>query len=382
MGDTAQIGSASSMSWPAVERRRPVGGGFSPGRTEVSDVQDHENHGRGLSAAPHPRVATILIGQNGLFLEGLKHILDKTDFDVLAVQSTAEQLHLAQHQTTLLVVDAAREAQTTIRQVELFKQRRPDAFVVVLIDTDRMTEITLLFQAGANACVARGISSSVFLKSLELVMLGETLLPSGVLSSLCSRAQAPAVGAPVDSAPARLSAQEERILGHLVQGHPNKAIARELGITDATVKVHVKAILRKIGAQNRTQAAIWATRHGGHDGAARKDAAPNGAALKSEPGLSLPTMDGVSGASVATDDKPFMVAISHQEMPSEECAKAAAPAGAEYGPKVTTQASFLREANARRAARRIAEDEERHDALVAKMNHLRGLREARNLQVG
>ena len=52
------------------------------------------------------------------------------------------------------------------------------------------------------------------------------------------------------------------MLRRLVLGHTNKMIARELGITDATVKVHLKSSLRKIDAINRTQAAIWALKHG------------------------------------------------------------------------------------------------------------------------
>jgi two-component system nitrate/nitrite response regulator NarL len=46
-----------------------------------------------------------------------------------------------------------------------------------------------------------------------------------------------------------------------MQGEPNKVIARKLEVTEATIKVHVKAILRKIGVGNRTQAAMWATEH-------------------------------------------------------------------------------------------------------------------------
>jgi two-component system nitrate/nitrite response regulator NarL len=46
-----------------------------------------------------------------------------------------------------------------------------------------------------------------------------------------------------------------------MQGSPNKIIARKLDVAEATVKVHVKAILRKTGAANRTQAAVWATEH-------------------------------------------------------------------------------------------------------------------------
>ena len=60
----------------------------------------------------------------------------------------------------------------------------------------------------------------------------------------------------------RLSQREAHILNGLVQGHANKVIARSCNITEATVKVHMKSILRKIQVANRTQAAIWALEHG------------------------------------------------------------------------------------------------------------------------
>jgi two-component system nitrate/nitrite response regulator NarL len=59
----------------------------------------------------------------------------------------------------------------------------------------------------------------------------------------------------------KLSDREAQILRCLTQGASNKVIARELGVAEATVKVHIKAILRKVKASNRTQAAMWATGH-------------------------------------------------------------------------------------------------------------------------
>jgi len=69
----------------------------------------------------------------------------------------------------------------------------------------------------------------------------------------------------------RLSEREAQILDGLVQGHANKVIARSCDITEATVKVHMKSILRKIQVANRTQAAVWALEHG-HSADQIKDA--------------------------------------------------------------------------------------------------------------
>jgi two-component system nitrate/nitrite response regulator NarL len=112
--------------------------------------------------------------------------------------------------------------------------------------------------------------------SLEMVMLGESVLPSEVLRSIMAgvarRRQEPLRNNTVeptvsDLKVCKLSAREAQILGCLREGAPNKVIARKLDVSEATIKVHVKAILRKVGASNRTQAAMWASQrlpnHGG-----------------------------------------------------------------------------------------------------------------------
>jgi len=115
------------------------------------------------------------------------------------------------------------------------------------------------------------MSCDAFVKSIELVMMGETVFPPAFLSS-----SAPAIKSdhrsrttPVaetertiivtaeDAAAPQLSPRELVILRCLIEGNSNKGIARKIDIAEATVKVHVKAILRKIRVQNRTQAAIW-----------------------------------------------------------------------------------------------------------------------------
>src|SRR6185312_3176063 len=89
-----------------------------------------------------------------------------------------------------------------------------------------------------------------------------------------------------DTAP-QLSPREKSILRCLIEGDSNKCIARKIGIADATVKVHVKAILRKIQVQNRTQAATWAMNHGAR--AELSNAPPSGRDIDRRPSTSSPT---------------------------------------------------------------------------------------------
>jgi two-component system nitrate/nitrite response regulator NarL len=101
-------------------------------------------------------------------------------------------------------------------------------------------------------------------------MLGETILPGTVLQVLLDQTQSVAGAGqiavaneqtPPDPRVNKLSPREAVILHSLMGGDPNKVIARKLDITEATIKVHVKSILRKIGAANRTQAALWAVQN-------------------------------------------------------------------------------------------------------------------------
>jgi len=117
--------------------------------------------------------------------------------------------------------------------------------------------------------------------ALSLVMADHVVLPASVVAALCDGAEACPSAPPLEhsSVPeGELEAQRERlyvpgpqakpgrplsnregdILQCIVRGDTNKHIARRYDLAEATVKVHVKAILRKIGVQNRTQAAIWA----------------------------------------------------------------------------------------------------------------------------
>ena len=100
-------------------------------------------------------------------------------------------------------------------------------------------------------------------------MLGEDVLPFEVLRSIMDAApqkreqslQDNTAETLPDLKACKLSVREAQVLSHLREGATNKIIARQFDVTEATVKVHVKAILRKIGAANRTQAAMWASQH-------------------------------------------------------------------------------------------------------------------------
>jgi two-component system nitrate/nitrite response regulator NarL len=136
------------------------------------------------------------------------------------------------------------------------------ARIVVLTETIQVNRLADALSAGVDGYLLKNMSAEALHQSLRLVLLGEKVFPTDLVHLLTNgrimaRSDAGQVGH-VNG----LSDRETQILGCLLDGAQNKQIAHELKISDGTVKVHLKAILKKIHVQNRTQAAIWALAHG------------------------------------------------------------------------------------------------------------------------
>jgi DNA-binding NarL/FixJ family response regulator len=225
----------------------------------------------------------VLIGPHSLLREGLTHILSAAHFRVVASATSLEDLAasaIARSEPLLLIIESNGDADIVLSQIRSFKDHQPDGRVAVLGSRDRSGEMVAAFQAGANVYFHSQEKSDVFITALELIMLGETILPPELLFHVthpqdqegCRRIEyyqsepEPRMTAVAERNWPQLSLREKTILRCIVEGASNKVIARQIDITEATVKVHVKAILRKIRVKNRTQAAIWAMKQGSEDG--------------------------------------------------------------------------------------------------------------------
>jgi DNA-binding NarL/FixJ family response regulator len=225
----------------------------------------------------HYPFGTILAGKTSLLKEGLAEILRSANFRILTTTSCADDLPASKVQPSqqlFLIVHTGDDFSSAVEQIGLFKTRRPGGRIAIVADRYRLDELVSAFRAGANGYFVEVMTSHILIKSLELVMMGETVFPPAFLSFALDpesdgvREEVPRddsqgllVPAEDGIAP-RLSPREKSILRYLIEGDSNKSIARKIDITEATVKVHVKAILRKIRVHNRTQAAIWGMNNG------------------------------------------------------------------------------------------------------------------------
>ena len=201
---------------------------------------------------------TLLIETNRLFRDGLKHLLNGTRFEVGAEFNTVD-LALAAAETAEtpdLVISG--QAVTDEADLRALREAFPTARIVVLADDLSVEALRVAMGSGAEGFLIKTVSPEALIQSLQLIMLGEKVFPTNFASMLLELNNTPS---PLTSIRG-LSPRENEILQALVTGASNKVIAYKLGITEATVKVHLKTLLRKINVNNRTQAAIWAMNNG------------------------------------------------------------------------------------------------------------------------
>jgi two-component system, NarL family, nitrate/nitrite response regulator NarL len=240
--------------------------------------------GETIESSPLP-VPTILICDNALLRTGLKHLLFDTCFIVSETACASRLCDFPDARLVLFIVSAAHCTSKTSEALRRLKAQCPSARVCVLADHFDTGGVIAACNAGADGFCLTTAGRDVLIKSLELIVLGESILPSTILLSVLDQASRRPErqighGNSIEKAKGsnliahKLSVREGEILGDLMEGATNKVIARKYGLTEATIKVHVKAILRKTGAKNRTQAAMWA---GDHISMAPSDTSTGGA---------------------------------------------------------------------------------------------------------
>lgn len=223
-------------------------------------------------------VATLLFGRNKLFREGLKSLLNGSQFDVIGEADDVGTIDLDPDVVPgLILIDLSSNPSHIVDDLNHLGNVLPDSPVVILNDNLCSNTLASCLAAGASGYLMKDISLDALLISLQLVVLGEKVFPTHLAALLVNGvANAVPANIPADNT-FGLSEREMQILQCLVQGDSNKLIANRLSITEATVKVHMKSLLRKINVSNRTQAAIWALNNGllpGGSGAANETDTP------------------------------------------------------------------------------------------------------------
>jgi two-component system nitrate/nitrite response regulator NarL len=211
------------------------------------------------------QMSLFMVGGTGLFRRGLSSFLHNTDFVIAAEHDTVEACVAAAEAgdaPDLIVYISSGSIEASQQAVEDLTNAYADARLIVLSGELSVDELAACLRAGARGYLLSSISKEAMVHSLTLIDLGETVFPSGLALAWMSGGVSSGRALTDRAAGRDLTRREAEILDCLTAGAPNKQIARDLGITEATVKIHMKSLIRKIGVSNRTQAALWAINTG------------------------------------------------------------------------------------------------------------------------
>lgn len=201
----------------------------------------------------------LLADDHPLMREGVRHVLAQLDEPVAILEahdypSLFEQAG-AHADLDLALVDLNMPGLPGIQGVAQFRSRFPDVPLVVLSASESHHDIQRVLDAGALGYIPKASPPAVMLSALNLVLSGGVYVPALMLepdSGLTAHDAA-------EFAALRhtgLTTRQMEVLRLLVQGCPNKIIARTLDLTEGTVKIHVTAIFRTLGVNNRTEAVL------------------------------------------------------------------------------------------------------------------------------
>jgi two-component system nitrate/nitrite response regulator NarL len=206
----------------------------------------------------------VLISPNAIAREGLSRIISSGDFAILSSGPSPAEIDWSSCDDRILtVIDAGHSPRQSSMIPEVF-EFRPGARCVILVDMFDYEAMLECFEHDAQGYIVKDMPWTPLMASLQLASLGERILPSNLLEIMLRQGPYPDAGqgSSEQIGQANLSQREIEVLSCLTAGYPNKLIARQLEVSEATVKVHVKAILRKLKVGNRTQAAMWGTSRG------------------------------------------------------------------------------------------------------------------------
>jgi len=203
----------------------------------------------------------LVADDHALFREGLRHVLLQFGAGVAVIEAPnceqALSLSALNPDLDLALLDLKMPGMDGFEAMSLLLERSPALPIVVLSSSEDPADMRRALEAGAMGFISKSETAQVILSALRLVLSGGIYVPPALVREGAIRAQSHA-----SAASSRLTPRQLGVLSLVVQGKSNKMIARELDLSEATVKVHVSAIMKALNAINRTQVAMTAKKLG------------------------------------------------------------------------------------------------------------------------
>jgi two-component system nitrate/nitrite response regulator NarL len=210
----------------------------------------------------------LLIDDHALVRNGIGELLRSRGVQVVASVSSGEEglRRASELFPDIILLDVRMPGMSGIETVQRLRASGSAVPVLMLTMSHEDADLREALSAGAQGYLLKDMEPEELVPALEAVLRGDSVVAAEMVGTLARIVQGDA-GAKQEAprmadAFASLTPRELEILECMADGSSNKMIARALAISDGTVKLHVKAILRKLGARSRVEAAVTAVEHG------------------------------------------------------------------------------------------------------------------------
>ena len=211
-------------------------------------------------------IRILLIDDHTLFRSGIRALLQRqTDFEIVdeAADGVEGIKRAKQHRPDVILLDLNMPGLSGLEALQLLVEDLPQTAVIVLTVSEEAEELAAALRGGARGYLIKNIETEALIAGIRRAAAGEPVISDSMTAKLVAqfRTPTPAGAARHDDAP-RLTAREREIVQGLARGESNKEIARDLGVAESTVKIHVQNILKKLNLASRVQVAVYAVEHG------------------------------------------------------------------------------------------------------------------------
>lgn len=205
-------------------------------------------------------LSVVVVARDTLLRLAMEACLEGSNYQICReAGSVAEAIQppLTNVDLVIILADFDRDVVASLDEI---KTAYPDARLIVFARTLRMPAVETISTLATklDGILTSEMSKEAACAYIDCVMSGGRVLPFRLVASALSDGRAPLTIPPQPAGAAMLSERERQVLTALLEGLSNKAIARRLKVSPPTVKIHMHALFLKIGAANRTQAALWA----------------------------------------------------------------------------------------------------------------------------
>ncbi|MFJ6936359.1 response regulator [Streptomyces sp. NPDC101132] len=213
------------------------------------------------TTARAPRIRVLLVDDHQVVRRGLRTFLEvQDDIEVVGEAADGETgvAHAEELRPDVILMDVKMPGTDGIDALRRLRELANPARVLIVTSFTEQRTVVPALRAGAAGYVYKDIDPDALAGAIRSVHAGHVLLQPEVAGALLAQEDQ----APAGSRGGTLTEREREVLGLIADGRSNREIARALVLSEKTVKTHVSNILMKLDLADRTQAALWAVRHG------------------------------------------------------------------------------------------------------------------------